>query len=103
LHRTSTAAQFEFVVTPTYYNVVPNVQVTFPIGLLYTFLGRSLIDSTENQGTGSVNVGVTATYLVTWVASLTYSAQIGAANPNLPGEPSSADRSFVLLNFQHSF
>jgi hypothetical protein len=103
LHRTSTAAQFKVVATPTYYNVVPNVQLAFPIGLMYNFYGRSMVDSTENHGTGSVNVGVTATYLVTWVASLTYNAQIGAANPNLPGEPSGADRAFVLLNLQHSF
>ena len=103
LHRTNTAAQFQVVMTPTYYNVLPNLQLAFPIGLFYNFYGRSMIDSTENHGTGSVNFGVQATYRVTWIGSITYSDNIGAANPNLAGEPVGADRNFVLLNLQHSF
>jgi hypothetical protein len=102
-HRNATAAQFQFVITPTYYNVVPNLQLGFPIGLAYDFLGRSQVDASENHGTGSVNFGVTATYKVTWIASVTYNDYIGAANPELVGEPSVADRSYVLLNLQHSF
>jgi hypothetical protein len=101
--RSSTAAQFEVVVTPTYYNVLPSLELTFPIGLLYNFYGRSMVDPTENNGTGSVNFGVTATYKVTWIASITYNDEIGAPNPLLQGEPSVADRSYVLLNLQHSF
>lgn len=103
LHRSNTAAQFHLVVTPTYYNVLPNLQLAFPIGLMYNFYGRSKIDATENNGTGSVNFGVQATYRVTWIASVTYSDNIGAANPNLAGEPTGADRNFVMLNLQHSF
>ena len=103
LHRSSTASDAVVVITPTYYNVVPNLELTFPIGFHYNLYGRSKIDATENQGTGSVNVGVQGTYKVNWIASLTYNDYIGAANPNLPGEPSVADRSYVLLNLQHSF
>jgi len=79
--RSSTAAQLQVVVTPSYYDVIPNLQLTFPIGLGYDFYGRSMVDPTENNGTGSVNVGVTATYRVTWIASVTYNDYIGAANP----------------------
>jgi hypothetical protein len=103
LHRTNTAAQFQVVMTPTYYNVLPNLQLAFPIGLMYNFYGRSKIDATENHGTGFVNFGVQATYRVTWIASLTYNDNIGAANPNLAGEPVGADRNYILLNLQHSF
>jgi hypothetical protein len=102
-HRSRTAAQFQTVITPTYYDVLPDLQLTLPIGLAYDFYGRSEIDGTENQGTGSVNFGVTATYRETWIASVTYDDPIGAPNPTLQGEPSTADRSFVLLNFQHTF
>jgi hypothetical protein len=102
-HRSATAAQFQVVVTPTYLNVLPYLDVDFPIGLAYTFYGRSEVDSTENQGTGSVNFGVSATYHISWIASVTYSDNIGAPNPLLIGEPSVADRNFVLLNLQHSF
>jgi hypothetical protein len=103
LSRSSTAAQFEVVVTPTYYEVRPNLNITFPVGLSYDFYGRSMVDPTENNGTGSINFGITATYKTTWIASVTYNDYIGAPNPLLQGEPSVADRSYVLLNLQHSF
>lgn len=103
--RTSTAAQFQFLVTPNYYDVLPQLNLSFPIGLAYGFYGRSEIDATENHGTGSVNFGVTATYRTTWIASLTYNDYIGAPNPLITegAEPAIADRSFVLLNLQHTF
>ena len=101
--RSSTAAQLQVVVTPSYYDVIPNLQLTFPVGLAYNFYGRSMVDPTENAGTGSVNIGVTATYRVTWIASVTYNDYIGAANPLMQGVPASADRSYVMLNFQHTF
>lgn len=103
LNRSSTAAQLQFVVTPTYYNVIPDLQIGLPVGMEYNFYGRSMVDSTENNGTGNVNFGVTATYRTTWIASITYNRYIGAANPLLQGEPSTADRDFLLLNLQHSF
>jgi len=101
--RTSTAADMQGEIEPTYYDFYPNLEVQFPIGLAYNVLGRSAIDPTENHGTGSVNFGVTATYKVRWIASLTFNDEIGAANPNLSGEPSVADRNYVLFNLQHTF
>jgi len=103
VNRSSTAAQFVAVVTPTYNDVLPNLQLTFPVGLSYDFYGRSMVDPTENNGTGSFNVGITGTYKFTWIASLTYNDEIGAPNPLMQGEPGIADRSYVLLNLQHSF
>lgn len=104
-HRSSTAAQFQFLVQPNYYDVLPQLELSFPLGMAYTFYGRSEIDGTENNGTGSVNFGMTATYRTSWIASVTYNYYIGAANPLLTvgGEPSLADRDYVLLNFQHTF
>jgi hypothetical protein len=103
LHRSPTAAQFVVVATPTYYNVLPNLVVTFPIGLHYNFYGRSEIDATENHGTGSVNFGIAGTFRSNLIMSLTYNDNIGGTNSNLPGEPSGADRNYVLLNVQDSF
>jgi hypothetical protein len=101
--RSSTAADMQGVITPTYYDVYPNLVLTFPIGLAYNLYGRSMIDATENHGTGSVNFGVTATYKVRWIASVTFNDYIGAPNPSLAGEPSIADRNYVLFNGQYSF
>lgn len=103
LSRTMTAANMEVVVTPNYYSVLPHLDISFPVGLAYNLFGRSMVDSTENHGTGSFTVGVTATYHVTWIANLTFYNNIGAANPLLAGEPSVADRNYVMLNLQHSF
>ena len=103
LKRSATAVDMEFVITPNYYAVLPHLDIGLPVGLAYNLYGRSSIDSTENHGTGSVTFGVTATYKVVWVANLTFHDQIGAANPLLIGEPSTADRNYVLLNIQRSF
>jgi hypothetical protein len=103
LNRSTTAAQLEIVATPTYYHVLPKLDLGFPIGFAYDFYGRSMVDPTENNGTGSVNFGVTATYDTTWIESITYNDFLGAPNPVLLGESELADRSYVLFNIQHSF
>jgi hypothetical protein len=83
--------------------VLPDLEVTFPIGFHYTFYGRSEIDPTENHGTGSVNFGVAATFRSNLIVSLTYNDNIGGTNFKLPGESSGADRNYVLLHLQDSF
>lgn len=98
--RTPTAVLGQAVFTPQYYDVLPYLNLTFPIGFAYTFYGRSMIASNENHGTGSINFGVTATYRVNWVASLTFNDYLGAPDPTL--NPL-ADRNYILLNFQHTF
>lgn len=98
--RNATAGQFEFVVTPSYYNVIRNTVLSFPIGFTYNLFGRSEIDSTENHGTGQVSVGVTAVYNTVWTAGLTYNDWIGAASPTL--NPL-ADRGYLSFNIERSF
>jgi len=101
----ATAAAFDFVLTPTYYNVLPNLQLTFPIGIDYNFLGRSEFDEGMQHGTGTFDLGVTGTYRSTWIASLTYQDYLG--KPTVPGANTTyndlADRGYVALNIQHSF
>ncbi len=103
LRRSSTAADMEVVASPTYYNPIPNMTLSFPIGLTYNLYGRSEVDPTENHGTGSISVGVSVVYKTVWIASVTFDDHLGAANPLLSGEPSVADRNYVLLNLQRSF
>jgi hypothetical protein len=80
--------------------VIPNLDLTFPIGIGYNFLGRSEIDSTQNHGTGDFNVGVSGTYNEVWTASLVYFDYLGHANTNL--NPL-ADRGYVEFNVQRTF
>jgi len=98
--RNSTAGEFETVITPTYYGVLPNLELQFPIGLTYDLFGRSQIYSYENHGTGSVSLGVTATYRATWTAGLTYNDYLGKADPSL--NPL-ADRGYLSFNMEHTF
>jgi hypothetical protein len=98
--RDNTAGAMEFVVTPAYFEVLPNTELQFPIGVAYDMFGRSEVDSTMNVGTGSVSVGVTATYRVTWTAGLTYKDFFGAPDPVI--NPN-ADRGYVSFNVEHTF
>jgi hypothetical protein len=98
--RQASAAAFEVVATPTYYDVLPNFVVTFPIGIEYNVLGRSEIDSTMQHGTGTFTFGVTGTYESNWIAGLTYKDYLGKADTIYN---SSADRGYLSLNLQHTF
>jgi hypothetical protein len=98
--RDNSAGAFEFVVTPAYFDVVPNVELEFPIGITYNLFGRSQFDSTQNHGTGSVSFGLTAVYRTTWTAALTYKDFLGAPNPSIN---SLADRGYLSFNMQHTF
>jgi Protein of unknown function (DUF1302) len=104
--RTSSAAAFDVMVSPAYYEVIPNLELQFPVSLKYNFAGESEMDQTMNHGTGNYSIGVTATYHENWDASLTYQGYFGnvGSNPDLPGVSSDpTDRAYVSLNLQHTF
>jgi hypothetical protein len=98
--RDNTAGAGEFVITPTYYELLPNTEFQFPIGLTYDIFGRSKIDSTMNRGTGAFSAGITAVYRVTWTAGLTYKDYFGRPDPVIN---SNADRGYVSFNIEHTF
>jgi hypothetical protein len=96
----ATAGAFDVEVIPTYNNVLPNLEVTFPTSITYDYLGRSYVDSSLYHGTGVFTTGVTATYKVNWIASLSYQDFLG--KPDVVHNDL-ADRGFVSLNLQHTF
>jgi hypothetical protein len=95
-----TAATFDMALTPTYNDVLPNLDVTFPIGLSYNFLGRSTVDPAIYHGTGTFSIGVAGTYRAVWIASFTYKDYLG--KPDVTYN-SNADRGYVSLSLQRSF
>ncbi len=101
--RNATAAALQFTVSPTYDDVLPNLDVQIPVGLSYNFLGDSQIDATMNHGYGSYNFGVSATYRQVWTGGITYVGYFGKANPNLQDIPSLVDRSYVSFNITRTF
>jgi hypothetical protein len=96
--RTHFAASLRAVFTPSYFQVLPGLDLTVPLGIGYTPLGRSSLDGTENAGSGSVTAGVTATFRAVWQASLSATHFIGGARAQ-----ALADRDFVVVSVSRSF
>jgi len=61
---------------------------------------RSQMDPSSNHGTGGSNVGVTGTYNVNWIASLTYVDYLG--RPSASYNPL-ADSGYVEFSVQQTF
>ncbi len=96
--RTHFAASLRAVFTPSYFQVLPGLDLDVPVGLGYTPIGRSSIDSTENAGAGDVTIGVSATYRAVWQIAASFTHFIGGATP----QPL-ADRDFVTISAARSF
>jgi hypothetical protein len=69
-----------------------------PTGLEYTFLGRSSIDTSQNNGTGFMSIGLSATYRTVWQTALSFTHFIGGA-----GQQKLADRDFVIVAATRTF
>jgi hypothetical protein len=98
--RQGSAAAFDVEITPTYYDVLPSLEVDFPVSVTYDFLGNSATDPTFNHGVGAFTTGITGTYEGQWVASLVYKDYFGKANTTTNAL---ADRGYVALSLSKSF
>ncbi len=94
--RTAVAARATFA--PTYYAVMPGLDLTPSIGVGYNVSGHSSVDSQEIAGTGDLDLGLTANYRVVWIANLSFTDFIGKY-----GAQSLSDRSFVAFSVKRTF
>lgn len=85
-------------VYPTYYGVLPGLDLDIPVGFQRNLLGKSMIDSTQNPGTGFFTIGVNADYEKTWKAGVKYTHYVGNKSSQ-----SFKDRDFVALSLQRTF
>lgn len=94
--RFATAIRTTF--TPTYFQILPNLDVGVPLGVGYGLTGRSSTDQSENARAGDMELGISATYLAVWQANLTFTHFFGphAIQPF-------ADRDFVSFSVQRTF
>lgn len=83
---------------PQYFQVLPSLDISIPMSFGYGLVGRSSIDSSENAGTGSFGIGVSATYRSVWQAKLALTEFLGP-----PTRQPFADRGFVALSVQRTF
>ncbi len=78
---TNAAAAFRGTFEPSFFQVIPNVDVTTPIGLGLGLFGRSAIGPNignfDPGGTADLSLGVTAVYNEVWHAALNYTSYLG--------------------------
>lgn len=92
------AASARLLFEPRYFETLPNLDISFPVGLGVNIAGRSSVDYTQNGGTGDFEMGVAATYRSVWKASLTLTSFWGG-----PDSQPLTDRDFVLLSIERTF
>jgi len=107
--RTRFAAGFRTVFEPQFFQVLPRLDLTLPIGFGFNFLGVSSVDSTMNRGTGDVSLGIAATFDQVWRAEFDITHYFGhSKNAVVPLDASAAGPllqqfDFVALSLERSF
>lgn len=101
--RNKTSAGLRVIFTPTYYQVLPGLDLSVPINLGWSFKGNSMIDNSFPFGgspdrSGELVIGLTGVYLNQWTANLSYINYLGAA-----GRQPVLDRDYVRFSLQASF
>ena len=109
-HSTVDAVAVRLVYEPAYRQVVPGWEITVPVGLGYSPRGRSsVIPGFAVDKGGDMNIGLTANYLETWRASLSYTHYYGSVAPATDAQrhftyaQSLADRDFVSFSLRTTF
>src|SRR5258706_320988 len=92
------AVAFRGSFEPTYFEVLPNLDLTLSLGLGYNIAGNSSTDSYQREGAGDLDFGVTATYRVVWSGSITLTHFLGN-----PSRQVLADRDFIRFGIQRTF
>lgn len=92
------AVRARVLAEPHYFRVLPNVDVTLPIGIGYNLSGHSLSYRAQNAGTGDMQVGIAATFNSTWKSSLTLTRYLGS-----PRRQWLADRDYLSFSLERAF
>ena len=83
---------------PTYFALLPNLDLTPHLGLGYGIFGNSSTDASQTEGAGDIELGLTATYRAVWTGNIMLSHFLGGA----ARQPLS-DRDFLTLSVQRTF
>ncbi len=99
--RDHTALGMRFLLEPAYYQVIPGLDITVPVGMGFNFLGNSPVDPKFNGGAhlgGDVSMGLGFTYENTWKGSVNYTHYYGDHDTQ-----DLLDRDYVSLSVQRTF
>jgi hypothetical protein len=92
------AMKARFLFEPRYFQVLPNLDLSVPIGMGYNVTGRSFTYYAQNGGTGDFEVGVRAIYQSAWKASLMITGFVGS-----PRRQPLADRNIIAFSLERTF
>jgi hypothetical protein len=92
------ALSFRGVFEPRYFQVLPNLDISIPIGLGANAIGRSSVEDAQYAGSGDVEVGIAGTYRSAWRASVTLTSYFGS-----PYRQPFADRDFLRVSVERTF
>ena len=95
---THVATAAELVFMPQYFQVLPNVDITVPVGVQIGLSGRSSLDPSLVAGTGNATISVTAAYRMIWQAGISFTHFLGP-----PSEQLLADRDFLVFTLSRTF
>jgi len=84
--------------TQQYFQVLPGLDLSVPLGFGYGLVGNSSVDDAQNAHTGNFEIGLAAKYLTVWEGSLSFTHFMGA-----PARQPLADRDFLALTVQRTF
>ncbi len=102
IHKGKLTTTLAINLTPTWYQVLPSLDVKVPVNFGYTFTGEApplAFGGTEEYGSGSFGVGLE--YKQQWFVDLKYNYNIGPRLPALDGQRK--DRGNVALTIQRTF
>lgn len=112
---TRDASAIRFVFEPAYYQVLPGLDLTVPIGVGYGISGRSsVIPQFSVEHGGDISIGINADYQQQWKLALTWVHFTGSSQPltTAAATPSGtaftfgqtlADRNFIAFSAQRTF
>lgn len=92
------AMKMRLLVQPHYFQVLPNLDLTIPVGLGYNLTGEGYSYYAQNAGAGDFEIGISALYRSTWKASLVLTGFIGS-----PARQPLADRNFIAFTLERTF
>jgi Protein of unknown function (DUF1302). len=90
-------AHIRALFVPHYYQVLPNLDLSLPLGIGRDMLGHTAAYA-PYDGSNDISAGVKAVYRSVWKADITYTAFLGGADYQ-----ALADRDFLMARIGYSF
>ena len=93
------------VYTPKWYQALPGLDLTLPMGIEYAFKGKpsTLLWGMSYDEGGDFNIGVGGTYNAVWDFELTYRNYFGETDMTKINYQANADRDYISFYIRRSF